>query len=149
MDRGTWQATVQRVAESDTAEWLSTHRDYFLCSFKTLKKQTSKQGFHFSFFFLHGLEFRFYWNTAETSFFYDEGWMPAIAVTVVYCCCCLWWGKADRLEGLPLFPWLSSPWSVQAMAPWSVAGGVSMELSDPPLVADGLKAHSFLFEIDW
>ena len=29
------------------------------------------------------------------------------------------------------------------------AGGVYTELSVPPLVADGLKAHSFLFEIDW
>ena len=29
------------------------------------------------------------------------------------------------------------------------AGGVYTELSVLPLVADGLKAHSFLFEIDW
>ena len=58
-------------------------------------------------------------------------------------------GRGRQAGGTALFPCVSSPWLVQAMAPWSVAGGVSMELSDPPLVADGLKAHSFLFAIDW
>ena len=136
--------------ESDTTEWLSTRRNDFLCLFKTLKKQTSKQGFHFSFFFLHGLEeFRFHCNTAESSFSYGGGWMPACSD----CHCVLlqvfMTGRGRQAGGTALFPCLSSPWSVQAMAPWSVAGGVSMELSDPPLVADGLKAHSFLFAIDW
>ena len=33
MDRGAWQATVHKVAESDTTEWLSTHT-YIILSLK-------------------------------------------------------------------------------------------------------------------
>ena len=32
MDRGTWQATVHEVTESDTSEWLSTCTDKHLCA---------------------------------------------------------------------------------------------------------------------